>query len=67
MGKNIQDGGQHRKINPKFLKKPWAFCRRAGIDAALVSLFFAGAPTMKNKIEFKIQCTKVASAKVGNR
>ena len=47
-------------------KKPWVFSRHAGIDAALVrcNLFFAGAPTIENKIEFKIQSTKVASAKV---
>ena len=39
---------------------------RAGIDAALakVDFLFAGAPTIEDKIEQKLQNTKVASAKV---
>ena len=64
--KNIQDGGQRRKINTKSLGSRFSLCYRAGIDAALVKadFFFAGAPTIENKIEQKIQNTKVASAKV---
>ena len=59
-------GGQHRKINPKSLAPTFSLCRRAGIDAALAKadFLFAGAPSIKNKIEQKIQNTKVASAKV---
>ena len=50
-------------------KKPWVCIFTlffAGIDAALVKadFFFAGVPTIENKIEQKIQNTKVASAKV---
>ena len=47
-------------------KKPWVFCRRAGIDGALVRVQFGlrGCTHHRNKIEFKIQNTKVASAKV---
>ena len=51
-------------------KKPWvcvfSLCCRAGIDAALVKadFFSAGVPTIENKIEQRIQNTKVASAKV---
>ena len=64
--KNIRDGGQHRKINPKGLGPAFSLCCRAGRDAALVKadFFFAGAPTIENKIEQKHQDTKVASAKV---
>ena len=64
--KNIRDGGQHRKINPKSLGPAFSLCRRAGIDAALAKadFFFAGAPIIENKIEQKIQNTKVASTKV---
>ena len=45
IGKNIRDGGQHRKINPKSLGPAFSLCRRAGIDAALAKadFFFAGA------------------------
>ena len=66
MEKNIQDGGQHRKMNPKSLGSVLSLCCRAGIDAALVKadFFFAGVPTIENEIELKIQNTKVASAKV---
>ena len=42
-------------------KKTCSFCRRAGIDAALeweCNLFFAGGPTIENRIELKIQNTK---------
>ena len=47
-------------------KKPWASCRGAGIDAALVRVQFVlrGYTHDENDIEFKIQNTKVASAKV---
>ena len=43
-----------------------SLCNRAGTDAALVRthFIFAGAPTIKNKIEQNIQNTQVASAKV---
>ena len=63
---NIRDGGQRRKTNPKSLEPALSLCRRAGIDAALAKadFFFAGAPTIENKIEQKIQNTKVASTKV---
>ena len=66
IGKNIRDGGQHRKINPKSLGPAVPLCRRVGIDAALAKadFFFAGAPTIGNKIEQKIQNTKVSSTKV---
>ena len=65
--KNIRDGGQRRKINPKSLGPVFSLCRHAGIDAALAKadLFFAGAPTIENRIEQKTQNTKVASAKDG--
>ena len=35
-------------------KKPWALCRRAGIDAALVRVqfVFRGCAHHRNKIEF---------------
>ena len=41
---------------------PWVFCRSAGIDAALVRVQFVlrGCVRHRNKIEFKIQNTKVA-------
>ena len=57
---------QRQKINPEILGSVFSLCCRAGIDAALVKadFFFAGAPTIENKIEQKIQNTKVASAKV---
>ena len=57
---------QRRKTNPKSLGPAFSRCRRAGIDAALAKadFFFAGAPTIENKIEQTIQNTKVASAKV---
>ena len=57
---------QRRKINPEILGSVFSLCCRAGIDAALVKadFFFAGAPTIENKIEQKTQNTKVASAKV---
>ena len=44
----------------------FSLCCRAGIDAALVKadFFFAGVPAVENKIEQKIEITKVASAKV---
>ena len=63
---NIQDGGRRRKINPKSLGSVFSLSCRAGIDAALVKadFFFAGVPTIENKIKQKIQNTKVASAKV---
>ena len=67
IGKNIQDGGQRRKINPKSLGSVFSLCcRRAGIDAALVKadFFFAGVPTIEIKLNKKIKNTKVASAKV---
>ena len=59
-------GGQHRKIHPKNLGPAFSLCRRGGIDAALAKtdLFFAGAPTIENKIEQEIENTKVASTKV---
>ena len=57
---------QRRKINPENLGSAFSPCCRAGIDAALAKadFFFAGAPTIENKIEQKTQNTKVASAKV---
>ena len=57
---------QRRKINPEIRGSVFSLCCRAGIDAALVKadFFFVGAPTIENKIEQKIQNTKVASAKV---
>ena len=63
---NTRDGGQHRKINPKSLGPAFSLCRRAGIDAALAKadFFFAGASTIENKIEQKLQNTRVASTKV---
>ena len=66
IGKNIRDGGQHRKINPKSLGPAFLLWRRAGIDAALAKAdyFSAAAPTIGNKIEQTIQNTKVASTKV---
>ena len=59
-------GGQRRKTNPKSLGPAFSLCRRAGIDASLAKpdFFYAGAPTIENKIERKTQNTKVASAKV---
>ena len=33
--KNIRDGGQCRKTNPKSPGQAFSLCRRAGIDAAL--------------------------------
>ena len=36
IGKNIRDGQQRRKINPKSLGPAISLCCRAGIDAALV-------------------------------
>ena len=59
-------GGSVEKTNAKSLGPAFSLCRRAGIDAALAKadFFFAGAPTIENKIEQKIQNTKVASAKV---
>ena len=64
--KNIRDGGQLQKTNPKSLGPAFSLCRRAGIDAALAKadFFFAGAPTIRNKIEQKLQNTKMASTKV---
>ena len=38
--KNIQNGGQRRKINPKSLGSRFSLCYRAGIDAALVKADF---------------------------
>ena len=40
--KNIRDGGQGRKTNPKSLGATFSLCCRAGIDAALVKaqMFF---------------------------
>ena len=57
---------ERRKINPESLGSVFSPCCRAGIDAALAKadFFFAGAPTIENKIEQKNQNTKVASAKV---
>ena len=48
---------QRRKINPEILGSVFSLCCRAGIDAALVKadFFFAGAPTIENKIEQKIK------------
>ena len=60
-------GGIVGKINPKSLGSVFSLCCRAGIDAALVKagfFFSAGVPTIENRIEQKIQNTKVASAKV---
>ena len=48
-------------------KKPWAFCRRAGIDAALVRVQLAlrgCTHHWKTELNLKIQNTKVASVKV---
>ena len=55
--KIFEIGGQHRKTNPKSLEPAFSLCRRAGIDAALAkaAFFFAGAPTIENKIEQNIQ------------
>ena len=66
MEKNLRDGGQHRKINPKNLGPAFSFCRHAGIDASLANadFFFASAAASENKNEQKTQNTKVASAKV---
>ena len=65
-GKKYSRWGELRKINPKCLGPAFSLCRRAGIDAALAKadFFFAGAPTIENKIEQKTQNAKVASAKV---
>ena len=59
-------GGSIEQKNPKSLGPPFSLCRHAGIDAALAKpdFFFAGAPTIENKIEQKTQNTKVPSAKV---
>ena len=56
---------QHQKINPESLGSVFSPCCRAGIDAALAKadFFFAGAPTIENKIEQKFQNTKAAFAK----
>ena len=64
--KNLHDGGQRRRINPKSLGPVFSLCRRAGTDAALVraQLLFASAPTFENETEFIILNAKVASAKV---
>ena len=61
-----QDGGQRRKIYPKGLGFVLSLCCHAGIDAALekANFFFAGVPIIENKVEQKIQNTKVASAVV---
>ena len=57
---------RRRKINPKSLGSVFSLCCRAGMDAALVKadFFFTGVPTIENKIEQKIQNTKVASATI---
>ena len=53
IGKIFEMGGQRRKINPKILGSVFSLCCRTGIDAALmkVDFFFAGVPTIENKIE----------------
>ena len=66
IGKNIRDGGQHQKVNPKGLGPAFSLCRRAGIDAALgkADFFFTSAPTIENRIEQKNQNTNWAELKV---
>ena len=60
--KHIQDEGQRQKIIPKSHGPVFSLCRSA--DAALVRAhFFAGAPTIEDKIVQKSQNTK-ASVKV---
>ena len=59
--KNDETLGQW-KIYPKSLGSVFS---RAGIDAALVkAIFFAGAPTIENRIEQTFQNTRAACAKV---
>ena len=55
--KNLRDGGQRRKINPKSLGPAFSLCRHAGIDAALAKadFFFASVATIENRIEQKNQ------------
>ena len=49
--------GAASKINPKSLGPAFPLCRCAGIDVALAKadFFFAGAPTIENKIEQTFQ------------
>ena len=58
--------GAASKNKSESLGSVFSLCCRAGIDDALVKadFFFAGIPTVENKIEQNIQNTKVASAKV---
>ena len=60
--KNIPDGGQSRRINPKSLGPVISLF----VDAALVRtlLFLAGAPTMEKITKQRIQSAMVASARV---
>ena len=51
IGKNIRDGGQHRKINPKSLGPAFSLCRRAGIDAALAKADFFSQVHPPSKIK----------------
>ena len=51
--KNIQDGGQRRKINPKSLGSRFSLCYRAGIDAAISFLQVHPPPKIKSNKKFK--------------